>query len=80
MRFILVLLIITVLSVQCSVTKKVPDLHAYLCLDILLNYFDSVSSANAFVLRGGIPVFVDIRPDTLNIDETLNDKYLEYIY
>lgn len=29
------------------------------------------STANAFVLRGGVPVFVDIRPDTLNIDETL---------
>lgn len=29
-----------------------------------------VSTANAFVLRGGIPVFVDIRSDTLNIDET----------
>ncbi len=30
-----------------------------------------VSTANAFVLRGGVPVFVDIRPDTLNLDETL---------
>jgi dTDP-4-amino-4,6-dideoxygalactose transaminase len=30
-----------------------------------------VSSANAFVLRGGVPVFVDIREDTLNIDERL---------
>jgi dTDP-4-amino-4,6-dideoxygalactose transaminase len=30
-----------------------------------------VSTANAFVLRGGIPVFVDIRADTLNIDESL---------
>ena len=30
-----------------------------------------VSTANAFVLRGAIPVFVDIRPDTLNIDEKL---------
>ena len=30
-----------------------------------------VSTANAFVLRGGVPVFVDIRPDTLNIDENL---------
>jgi dTDP-4-amino-4,6-dideoxygalactose transaminase len=29
-----------------------------------------VSTANAFVLRGATPVFVDIRPDTLNIDET----------
>jgi len=28
-----------------------------------------VSTANAFVLRGGVPVFVDVRPDTLNIDE-----------
>lgn len=30
-----------------------------------------VSTANAFVLRGAVPVFVDIRADTLNIDETL---------
>ncbi len=28
-----------------------------------------VSTANAFVLRGGVPVFVDIRPDTLNLNE-----------
>ena len=33
--------------------------------------FTFVSTANAFVLRGATPVFVDIRPDTLNIDETL---------
>jgi len=33
--------------------------------------FTFVSTANAFVLRGGVPVFVDIRPDTLNLDETL---------
>jgi dTDP-4-amino-4,6-dideoxygalactose transaminase len=33
--------------------------------------FTFVSTANAFVLRGGVPVFVDIRPDTLNIDESL---------
>ncbi|MFM6197750.1 MAG: DegT/DnrJ/EryC1/StrS family aminotransferase, partial [Dolichospermum sp.] len=30
-----------------------------------------VSTANAFVLRGAVPVFIDIRPDTLNLDETL---------
>ena len=30
-----------------------------------------VSTANAFVLRGGVPVFVDIRPDTKNINENL---------
>src|SRR3546814_13964504 len=29
------------------------------------------STANAFVLRGGVPIFVDIREDTLNLDETL---------
>jgi dTDP-4-amino-4,6-dideoxygalactose transaminase len=31
--------------------------------------FTFVSTANAFLLRGGVPVFVDIRADTLNIDE-----------
>jgi dTDP-4-amino-4,6-dideoxygalactose transaminase len=33
-----------------------------------------VSTANAFVLRGGVPIFVDIRPDTLNIDEKLIEE------
>jgi dTDP-4-amino-4,6-dideoxygalactose transaminase len=37
--------------------------------EILLPSYAFVSTANAFVLRGGVPVFVDIRPDTLNIDE-----------
>ncbi|MBI4921078.1 MAG: dTDP-4-amino-4,6-dideoxygalactose transaminase [Devosia nanyangense] len=39
--------------------------------EIILPSFTFVSTANAFVLRGGVPVFVDIRPDTLNIDESL---------
>lgn len=34
------------------------------------------STANAFVLRGARPVFVDIRPDTLNIDERLIERAL----
>jgi dTDP-4-amino-4,6-dideoxygalactose transaminase len=38
--------------------------------EIIMPSFTFVSTANAFVLRGGIPVFVDIRPDTLNLDET----------
>jgi dTDP-4-amino-4,6-dideoxygalactose transaminase len=38
--------------------------------EVILPSFTFVSTANAFVLRGGVPVFVDIRPDTLNIDET----------
>jgi dTDP-4-amino-4,6-dideoxygalactose transaminase len=39
--------------------------------EIIMPSHTFVSTANAFVLRGGIPVFVDVRPDTLNIDETL---------
>lgn len=37
--------------------------------EVLIPDFTFVSTANAFVLRGATPVFVDIRPDTLNIDE-----------
>jgi dTDP-4-amino-4,6-dideoxygalactose transaminase len=37
--------------------------------EVIMPSFTFVSTANAFVLRGIIPVFVDIRPDTLNIDE-----------
>jgi len=37
--------------------------------EVIMPSFTFVSTANAFVLRGGIPVFVDIRPDTLNMDE-----------
>ncbi|HEX7676808.1 MAG TPA: dTDP-4-amino-4,6-dideoxygalactose transaminase [Thermoanaerobaculia bacterium] len=37
--------------------------------EVIMPSFTFVSTANAFVLRGAGPVFVDIRPDTLNIDE-----------
>lgn len=37
--------------------------------EVIMPSFTFVSTANAFVLRGGVPVFVDIRTDTLNIDE-----------
>jgi len=39
--------------------------------EVIMPSFTFVSTANAFVLRGAVPVFVDIRPDTLNIDERL---------
>lgn len=39
--------------------------------EIIMPSYTFVSTANAFVLRGGIPVFVDIREDTLNLDERL---------
>ena len=37
--------------------------------EVIMPSFTFVSTANAFVLRGAVPVFVDIRPDTLNINE-----------
>jgi dTDP-4-amino-4,6-dideoxygalactose transaminase len=39
--------------------------------EIILPSYTFVSAANAFVLRGAVPVFVDIREDTLNLDERL---------
>jgi dTDP-4-amino-4,6-dideoxygalactose transaminase len=38
--------------------------------EVILPSYTFVSTANAFVLRGAVPVFIDIRPDTLNLDET----------
>jgi len=39
--------------------------------EVIMPSFTFVSTANAFVLRGAVPVFVDIRADTLNLDERL---------
>ena len=39
--------------------------------EVIMPSYTFVSTADAFVLRGAKPVFVDIRPDTMNIDETL---------
>ena len=38
--------------------------------EVIMPSYTFFSTANAFVLRGAVPVFVDIRPDTLNIDES----------
>jgi dTDP-4-amino-4,6-dideoxygalactose transaminase len=38
--------------------------------EVIMPSYTYVSTANAFALRGGIPVFVDVRQDTLNLDET----------
>ncbi len=38
--------------------------------EVILPDFTFVSTINAFVLRGAIPTFIDIRPDTLNVDES----------
>ncbi|MER5422731.1 dTDP-4-amino-4,6-dideoxygalactose transaminase [Streptosporangium roseum] len=39
--------------------------------EVIMPSFTFMSTANAYVLRGAVPVFVDCRPDTLNIDERL---------
>lgn len=38
--------------------------------EIITTPFTFVSTVNAFVLRGAVPIFCDIRPDTLNMDES----------
>ena len=42
--------------------------------EVILPSYTFVSTANAFVLQGGVPVFIDIREDTLNMDETLLEE------
>src|SRR3954447_10561951 len=38
--------------------------------EVIVPSFTFVSTINAYVLRGAKPVFIDVRPDTLNLDET----------
>ena len=42
--------------------------------EFIVPSYTFVSTVNAFVLRGGVPVFVDIRPDTMNTDEKLIEQ------
>lgn len=42
--------------------------------EVIVPSFTFVSTINAFILRGAKPVFLDIRPDTLNLDETLLEQ------
>ncbi|MDG2992409.1 dTDP-4-amino-4,6-dideoxygalactose transaminase [Candidatus Synechococcus calcipolaris G9] len=46
--------------------------------EVIMPSYTFVSTANAFVLRGAVPVFVDIRPDTLNLDETLVESAITH--
>lgn len=39
--------------------------------EVIMPSYTFVSTANAFVLRGGVPVFIDVHPDTMNINENL---------
>ncbi|MCU1336551.1 MAG: TDP-4-keto-6-deoxy-D-glucose transaminase [Bryobacterales bacterium] len=44
--------------------------------EVILPSFTFVSTANAFVLRGAKPVFIDVRPDTLNLDEKALERLI----
>ncbi len=44
--------------------------------EVIVPSFTFVSTINSFVLRGAHPVFIDIRPDTLNLDETKLEKLI----
>ena len=44
--------------------------------EVIVPSFTFVSTVNAFVLRGGKPVFIDIRPDTLNLDESQLERLI----
>jgi dTDP-4-amino-4,6-dideoxygalactose transaminase len=44
--------------------------------EVIVPSFTFVSSANAFVLRGAKPVFADVRPDTLNLDEKQLESHI----
>ena len=55
------------------------EMAAYLCEiepgdEVIMPSYTFVSTADAFVLRGAVPVFVDIRPDTMNLDEKLIEQ------
>jgi dTDP-4-amino-4,6-dideoxygalactose transaminase len=44
--------------------------------EVILPSFTFVSTVNAFVIRGAVPVFADIRPDTLNLDESQLERLI----
>lgn len=64
---------LALLTHSCTAALEMAALLLDICPgdEIIMPSYTFVSTANAFVLRGGRPVFVDIRPDTLNINEAL---------
>src|ERR1700674_2956609 len=44
--------------------------------EVIVPSFTFVSTVNAFVLRGAAPVFIDIRPDTLNLDDSQLERMI----
>jgi len=66
------------LTTNCTHALDMSALLLHLEKDdeVIVSDFTFVSTVNAFVLRGAKPIFCDIRPDTLNIDERLLEKLL----
>lgn len=62
---------VALLTQSCTAALEMAAILANLVPgdEVIMPSFTFVSTANAFVLRGAVPVFVDIRADTLNIDE-----------
>lgn len=62
------------LTTSCTTALEMAAILADISAgdEVIMPSYTFVSTANPFVLRGGIPVFVDIRPDTLNIDRNQN--------
>lgn len=63
----------TLLTHSCTAALEMAALLGNIGLgdEVVMPSYTFVSTANAFVLRGAVPVFVDIRSDTQNLDETL---------
>jgi dTDP-4-amino-4,6-dideoxygalactose transaminase len=61
------------LTHSCTAALEMASILCDLQLgdEVIMPSYTFVSTANAVVLRNAVPVFVDIRPDTLNIDESL---------
>ena len=61
------------LTNSCTSALEISALLSGICPgdEIIMPSYTFVSTANAFILRGGKPIFVDIRKDTINIDENL---------
>ncbi|CAN5320020.1 dTDP-4-amino-4,6-dideoxygalactose transaminase [soil metagenome] len=68
----------TLLTPSCTASLELAALLAEVGPgdEVIMPSYTFSSTANAFVLRGATPVFVDVRDDTLNLDETLLEAAL----
>jgi len=64
---------VALLTHSCTAALEMSAILADIQLgdEVIMPSYTFASTANAFALRGGVPVFIDIRQDTLNMDESL---------